>query len=52
MKIKFWSENLKEGRDHTENLGVDVRIILDWTVGKQIGKLWTEYIWPRLGTCG
>jgi hypothetical protein len=30
---KFWSENLK-GRDHSEDLSVDERIILEWILGK------------------
>jgi hypothetical protein len=33
MDTIFWSENLK-GRDHSEDLGVDGEIILDWTLGK------------------
>jgi hypothetical protein len=31
--IKHWMENLK-GRDHTEDLGVDGRIILEWILEK------------------
>jgi len=27
MHIKFWSEILKEGKGHSEDLGVDGRII-------------------------
>jgi hypothetical protein len=38
MHTKFWSENLK-GRDHSEDLGVDERIILEWILGKQGGKM-------------
>jgi hypothetical protein len=30
---KFWSENLK-GKDQTEDLDVDGRIILEWYLGK------------------
>jgi hypothetical protein len=33
MSTKFWSENLK-GRDDSEDLGVDRRIILEWILEK------------------
>jgi hypothetical protein len=33
MHTIFWSENLK-GRDHSEDLGVDGRIILEWILWK------------------
>jgi hypothetical protein len=33
MHTEFRSENLK-GRDHSEDLGVDGRIILEWILGK------------------
>jgi hypothetical protein len=36
---KIWSENLN-GRHHSEDLGVDGRIILEWILGKN-----------RLGRC-
>jgi hypothetical protein len=29
MHAKFWLENLK-GRNHSEDLAADVRIILEW----------------------
>jgi hypothetical protein len=32
------------GRDNSEDVGVDGRIILEWILGKQGGKLWTGYI--------
>jgi len=38
MHTKFCSENLK-GRDHLEDLGVDGRIISEWILGKQNGKV-------------
>jgi hypothetical protein len=41
-----------KGRDHSENIGVDVRIILEWILGKQGEKVWTGYIWLRIGTNG
>jgi len=31
MHTKFLSENLK-GREHTEDLGIDGKIILEWTI--------------------
>jgi hypothetical protein len=51
MYIKFWSENLK-GSDHSEDLGVDGKIILEWILGKLGGKMWTGCIWLRIGTSG
>jgi hypothetical protein len=47
----FWLENLK-GREHTEEPGTDGKIILEWILGKQDGKVWTGYIWLRIGTNG
>jgi hypothetical protein len=48
---KFWSENLKV-RDQSEDLHVDGRIILEWILVKYIGKVWTGFIWLRIGTSG
>jgi hypothetical protein len=31
---------------------VDGRIILEWMLGKECGKVWTEFIWLRIGTSG
>jgi hypothetical protein len=33
MLTKFWSKNLK-GTAHSEDLGIDGRIILEWSLGK------------------
>jgi len=33
MQPQFWLENLK-GRDNSEDLGVDGRIILEWILEK------------------
>jgi hypothetical protein len=38
MRTVFWSENLK-GRDHTENVGVNRMIILEWILGKRCGNV-------------
>jgi hypothetical protein len=32
MYAKFWSKNLRE--EHSEDLGIDGRIILQWILGK------------------
>jgi len=34
---KFWSENLKE-RDHSEDLGVDGNMILEWIIQKRTSR--------------
>jgi hypothetical protein len=48
---KFWSENL-QGRDLSEELGVDEKIILELILRKQGGKMWTGFIWHRIGSSG
>jgi hypothetical protein len=51
MHTKFWSKNLK-GRDYSEELDSDGKIILEWILGKYDWKVWTEFIWLRIGTSG
>jgi len=51
MQTLFYFETL-QGRDHSENLGVDGRIILKWILRKYGRKLWTVCIWLRIGTSG
>jgi hypothetical protein len=47
--IKFLSENLMV-RDHSEGIGADGRIILEWIMGKWDVKVWTGCIWLSIGT--
>jgi hypothetical protein len=44
----FGQENMK-GRDHSDDLGIGGRIILEWILQKQSGNLWTGLIWLRIG---
>jgi hypothetical protein len=39
-----------KGRDHSEHLGIDWRIILNWIFGKQGLKVWTGATWLKTGT--
>jgi hypothetical protein len=51
MHTVFWLKNMK-GRNYSEDLDVDGNIILEWILGKWGSKVWTVYIWLRLGTSG
>jgi hypothetical protein len=51
MLSKLWSDNLK-GRDHSEELGVDGKMILEWILGQSIEKVWVGFIWLRIGNGG
>jgi hypothetical protein len=51
IHTKFWVENLK-GRDCLKDIGVDGSITLEWILEKYGGKLWTGFIWFRIGTSG
>jgi len=35
-----------------QNLGVDGRVTLEWILVKYGEKVWTGWIWPRIGTSG
>jgi hypothetical protein len=41
-----------EGKNNSEDLGEDGKITLEWILGKWSGKLWTGFIWLRIGTSG
>jgi hypothetical protein len=48
-----WIKNLvrkSEGKDSFENLCIDGRIILRWILNKYCMKVWTGYIWLRIGS--
>jgi hypothetical protein len=51
MHKTIWSGNLS-GRDHSEYLGVDGRIILEWIFKKYFARVWTGFICLRIGTSG
>jgi hypothetical protein len=46
MHTTFWLENVK-GRDHSEDLDIDERIISECILWKFSGKLWTGFIWLK-----
>jgi hypothetical protein len=46
---EFRLESLK-GRGHMEDLGVDEIVILKWILRKEGVRLWTGFIWLRMGT--
>jgi hypothetical protein len=41
-----------EGKRNSEELDVDGKIILKWILQIYGGKVWTVYIWFRIGTSG
>jgi hypothetical protein len=51
MHKDFWLENLR-GKDHSEDLEVGGKIILECVLEKYGGKVWTGCIWIRIGTSG
>jgi hypothetical protein len=38
-------------KEHSEDVGIGAKI-LEWILGKEYGKVWTELIWLRTGTSG
>jgi hypothetical protein len=40
----------EKGKDHSEELGVDRKIILQKTSGKVVGRVWIGCIWLRMST--
>jgi hypothetical protein len=48
MHTAFLSESLR-GSDHSEDLCVDGKIILEWILGKWVWKVSAGFIWLRFG---
>jgi hypothetical protein len=46
--VHYFGRKSLNGRDHSEDLGIDGRIILEWTLGKYCGKVWTWCILFRI----
>jgi hypothetical protein len=43
----FLLENLKRS-DQSEDLDIDGKIILEWTLGENGGRMWTRCTWLRI----
>jgi hypothetical protein len=43
---------MPEGKNHSEDLGVDGITILKWIIGKQFWGVWTGFIWFMKGPDG
>jgi len=39
-----------EGKYHSEDLGIDRKIIIEWILWKYDGKVWIGFIWLRIET--
>jgi hypothetical protein len=44
MHTNFLLEKKLKGRNHSGFLGIDRRIILEWILGIEDGKVWTGFI--------
>jgi hypothetical protein len=51
MHTIFWLENPK-CRDHSEDLGLDVNVILERILGKYCGNKWVIFMCLRMETNG
>jgi hypothetical protein len=51
MSTKLWQGTLK-GRDHSEQIEVDEKIILKWILEKYGLRVWTGFVWLRIRAGG
>jgi hypothetical protein len=51
VHTELWLE-MPNGRDHSEDIGIDGKIILECILGKYGEKVWTRFIWLKIGTSG
>lgn len=51
MHTQLWLDNLNE-RDHLEDISVNGKIILEWIIMNQGGKLRTGFMWLMIRTSG
>jgi len=51
MHTKFSSGNLN-GRDHSEDVGLERRIMLEWILENKCVRVWTGFIYLRLSASG
>jgi hypothetical protein len=49
---KVLIEKIEKKKDCLEGLGVNGWTILRWTLKKQFERVWTGFIWLRIGTNG
>jgi len=45
-------KNFKGRREQLEDLGTDGKIISEWNLNKQGRKMWTGFIWLKIGSSG
>jgi hypothetical protein len=41
-----------EGKDHSEDVVIDGKVVLEWILEKQAGRVWTGFMWLRTGASG
>jgi hypothetical protein len=49
MCTRFWWEIPKE-KDHSEDQGIDGRILSEWILQRLAGEMWIGFDWLRIGS--